>query len=104
MGAYLLSTGLVGLMQLNIPGGVSGWFFFGLFLFVALLGAFVQVFIVRPWRQYDKSVGSDHVPSAPAQEPGTNKAADMKAPMVKAYTTSSSAPQVHRIDTPPIAG
>ena len=45
IGSYLFSSALMGLMQMYVAGGVSGWVFLALFFPLALLGAAVQVFV-----------------------------------------------------------
>ena len=45
VGAYLFSSAIMGMFQLYVVGGVSGWWFYAIFAAMAILGLLVQVYV-----------------------------------------------------------
>lgn len=50
MGAYLMAISAMALLQLHVPGGVNGWYFFGIFGLQVALGLIIQLCFIRPAR------------------------------------------------------
>jgi len=47
VGSFLFASGFMGILQLYIDGGASGWIFFGLFAIMCAIGALAQISVFR---------------------------------------------------------